>query len=63
MTGLILVVVYYLAMMRLAWIYTPHDRRRLGPLFWGMRAAVIPLALFFGYSFVFGSALAPVLFP
>src|SRR5207249_3034109 len=48
--GLPLVVGYYVAMMRLAWIYTPPDRRRLGPAFWFMRAAAIPASLFFGYA-------------
>ena len=44
--GLPLVVAYYVAMMRLAWIYTAPDRRSLGPWFWFMRAAAIPASLF-----------------
>lgn len=50
--GLSLVVGYYVVMMRLAWIYTAPDRRRLGPAFWFMRAAAIPVSLFFAYNFL-----------
>jgi len=48
--GVVSVAVYYVAMMRLAWLYTPPVQRRLGPLFWTMRAAAIPAAFFFAYG-------------
>jgi hypothetical protein len=50
--GLVTIFVYYAAMIRLAWIYTPKERRRRGPLFWTMRAAAIPLAGFFAYGLI-----------
>jgi len=55
------VAIYYVAMMRLAWLYTPRERRRVGPMFWTMRAAAIPLALFFSCALVliFGMSVAP----
>jgi len=48
--GFVTIFAYYAAMMRLAWVYTPKERRHRGPLFWTMRAAAIPLAAFFAYG-------------
>jgi len=45
--GLPAVAIYWIVMMRLAWMYTPPERRALGPLFWTRRAAAIPLVAFF----------------
>src|SRR5438067_8426504 len=45
--------VYYIAMMRLGWLYTPPKRRILGPLFWTRRATAIPLVAFFVSSGAF----------
>ena len=47
---LLTIVVYYIGMMRLAWLYTPPKDRRVGPLFWTRRAAAMPLAAFFAYG-------------
>jgi hypothetical protein len=52
-----MVVGYYATMMRLAWLYTPQERRRLGPLFWTMRAAAIPLAGFFAFALLLSAPL------
>jgi hypothetical protein len=48
--GVASIGIYFAAMMRLAWLFTPPQRRRLGPLFWTMRAAAIPAAFFFAYA-------------
>jgi hypothetical protein len=42
-------VAYFASMISLAWIYTPSERRILGPAFWMRRAAAIPLAAFLAY--------------
>jgi hypothetical protein len=56
--GVVGVVIYYVAMMRLAWLYTPVDRRVLGPLFWTRRAAAIPLIFFFGHAGILSLAFS-----
>ena len=48
--GLLAIVMYFVAMMRLGWLYTPPERRVIGPLFWTRRAALFPLAAFFAYA-------------
>jgi hypothetical protein len=45
-----LVVAYYIVMMRLGWLFTPSERRAIGPAFWTRRAALVPLAAFFAWG-------------
>ena len=56
--GILAVVIYFVVMMRLAWLYTPPDRRVLGPLFWTRRAAAIPLAAFFIHGAFLGTVMS-----
>jgi hypothetical protein len=48
--GILPILVYFAAMMRLGWLYTPPSRRVIGPLFWTRRAAAVPAIAFFFYS-------------
>lgn len=45
-----LVVGYFGVVMWLGWIYTPPERRAIGPAFWFRRAAFIPACAFFAWA-------------
>ena len=48
--GALPVLLYFVAMMRLGWLYTPPSRRAIGPLFWTRRATAVPAIAFFSYA-------------
>jgi hypothetical protein len=44
--GIVPILVYFAANMRLGWLYTPPSRRVIGPVFWTRRAAALPAVAF-----------------